>query len=364
MELLPVVLLSATIGIGVGVMFGFLLLRRGRGAATEGGAAGKAAAAHNLATVVAAPTVTIEDLRKLLTDRDQTLQQSRDDLKQKQQQLEAATAAAESAAALRAESEQRATELVVQANTLADQLRELTAKTQGEGLATEEAGRQIAALQAQVESEKVQGRELAEQIARLTSDVSLFRAAGADAATQLEAQLELERTQGRELTEQLARLSAELTADRAASAEVATQLQGQLESEKTQSRELAEQVAVLTIDLTQSRQYGAEADSYRSSLEAELGVGRLKIMQLTDQLEELNRERSEFEVRLREERQFAARGIELLNLAQSTFSGAFQRLQQDQQNGNGNGAARPLDSAPVSAAETGEPVADSVAMSA
>src|SRR3954468_23542521 len=102
MELLPVALLAATIGIGVGVFFGFLLSKKNRASVVESGAAAKAAS-QNLVQMVAAPTVTIEDLRKLLNDRDETLQQSRDDLQKKHIQMEAANAAAENAAALRME---------------------------------------------------------------------------------------------------------------------------------------------------------------------------------------------------------------------------------------------------------------------
>jgi len=87
---------------------------------------------------------------------------------------------------------------------------------------------------------------------------------------------------------------------------------------------------VLRVDLEQARQFGSDAETYRSTLEAELGVNRLKIMQLADQVAELNRERSQFEVKLREERQSAARGIELLTLAQSTLS-ALTRMQEENQ---------------------------------
>ena len=107
------------------------------------------------------------------------------------------------------------------------------------------------------------------------------------------------------------------------------QLETQLESEKQQSQELAGQVAALTVDLTQAKQYGADADDYRSSLEKELAASRLSAQQLTDQVAELSRERAEFEVRLREERQSAARGMELLSLVQSTLSGAFHRPNEE-----------------------------------
>jgi chromosome segregation ATPase len=434
MEPVVLVFLSTAVGTIVGVACAFLLMqRRNRGPAGEG-ADGKSP--QNLASVVAAPTVTIDDVRKLLAERDQTLQQCRDDLEKKHQQLEAATVAAESAAALRAQAEQRSSELAIQVSAFSDQIKELAAKTQEGGIATEEAGRQTAALESQLDLEKAQNRESAEQIAHLSDELAQYKSAGAGAVTSLEGQLDAEKLQIQELTEQVARLNNELTGYRVVGVEAVTSLEEQLDSEKKQSVELAEQVAVLTIDLNQARQYctdadgyrssletelgvgrlriaqltdqvaelnreleaqldseqqqsrglteqivhlstelteyraasadavaqleeqldleqkqgralaeqvaalatdlgqakqsSADGDSYRSSLEAELGVGRLRIMQLTDQIAELNRERAGFEVRLREERQSAARGIELLSLVQSTLSGAVHRLKEEQ----------------------------------
>jgi chromosome segregation ATPase len=451
------------------------MMRRNRVPAGEGGKV-----SQNLATVVAAPTVTIEDVRKLLAERDQTLQQCRDDLEKKQQQLDAATAAAETAATVRAEAEQRGNELATQVSALTDQMKELASKTKEGGLVSEESGRQVAALEsqlalekalsldavekagrlsdelakyktagadamtqleAQLDAEKQQGQELTQQVARLTTELTGYRVSGSEAVTELAAQLELEKKhnqefadqvavltidltqarqygadadgyrssletelgvgrlriqqltdqvaelngefeaqldlkeqESRELTEQMVRLSSELTEHRAASADAVAQLQGQLDLERKQSLELAEQVAALTTDLTQAKQYGADADTYRSSLEAELGVSRLRIMQLTDQVAELNRDRSEFEVRLREERQSAARGIELLSLAQSTLSGALSRLKEEQQVGDtveqdsaGTAPAEPAESALVEQHMedlVSEPVETPVAVSA
>jgi chromosome segregation ATPase len=477
MEPVVLVFLSTAVGTVVGVACAALMMqRRTRVPAGEGGAAGKGS--QNLASVVAAPTVTIEDVRKLLAERDETLQQCRDDLEKKQQELEVATAAAESAAALRAEAVQRSNELTVQVGTLTDQMKEVAAKTKEGGVATEEAGRQVGALESQLDLEKVQNLEAVEQIACLSSELTRYKSAGAEAVTQIEAQLDSEKQQNQELTAQIASLSNELTGYRVAGAEAVTSIEAQLELEKKQSQELADQVAILTIDLNQARQYGtdadgyrssletelgvgrlriaqltdqvvelnreleaqleleqqqsrglteqiaclsselteyraasadavaqlegqldleqkqsreladqvgaltidmaqaklfgAEADSYRSALEAELGVGRLRIMQLTDQIAELNRDRSEFEVRLREERQSAARGIELLSLVQSTLSGAVHRLKEEQQLDGAAASAMVATAEPVETAPAephmedllSEPAEASVAVSA
>jgi len=449
MEPVVLVFLSTAVGTVVGVACAALMMqRRNRVSAADGGKLSP----ENLASAVA-PNVTIDDVRKLLAERDQTLQQCRDDLEKKHQQLAAATAAGESAVTLRAEAEQRSNDLATQVGTLTAQIKELAAKTNEGAPAIEESARQL-------DSEKERSRELTEQIARLSDELAKYKTAGAQSVTELESQLESEKQQTRELNELVVRLSSELKGQGTAVAEPGTSLTEQLEFEKKQSQELAEQVAVLTIDLTQSRQYGAEADSYRSSLETELGVGRLKIqqftdqvaelntelesqldskkqqglelteriahlsseltqyrlasadtldqlegqlkleqqksqglaeqvatltldltqanqygadadryrssleaelevgrvkiVQLTDQVAELNREKSQFEVRLREERESAARGIELLSLAQSTLSGALHRLQEEQ-HVNGVAAQSSDGIAPAEKAE-GSPV--------
>ncbi|HEV3200814.1 MAG TPA: hypothetical protein VGZ73_23085 [Bryobacteraceae bacterium] len=461
MEPVVLVFLSTAVGTIVGVGCAALMMqRRNRVSAGDGGKLSP----ENLASIVA-PNVTIDDVRKLLAERDETLQQCRDDLEKRQQQLAAAMAAGESAVALRAEAEQRSNDLATQVNALTAQMKELAAKANEGGQATEESVRQIAALQSQLDSEKVQSRELTEQIAGVSDELAKYKTAGAEAVTQLEAQLDSEKQQGQALADQVARLMSELMGYRVSGSEAVTELAAQLEAEKKQNQELAGQVAILTIDLTQSREYGAAADGYRSSLETELGVGRLRIHELTDQVAELSREleeeleskktqglelteriahlsselteyrlanadvmdqlevqlklekkqseelagqvasltvdltharqygeesdryrssleaelgvsrssiaaltdtitgltdkvaelnleRADFENRLREERESAAKGIELLSLVQSTLSGALHRRQEEQ---HVNGAAAP---AQVSAKlEPVEPVA-------
>src|SRR5689334_20240051 len=106
MEPVILVLLSTAVGTIVGVLCAVLLMQR-RIKASDGAKL----ASPNVASVVAAPTVTIEDVRKLLAERDQTLQQCRDDLEKRQQQLATATTAVESATQLKAEAEQRSNDL-------------------------------------------------------------------------------------------------------------------------------------------------------------------------------------------------------------------------------------------------------------
>src|SRR5947208_2582918 len=129
------VFLSTAVGIVVGVVCAVLMMRKRLPA--DGGNAGRLSP-QNLASVVAAPTVTIDDVRKLLAERDQTLQQCRDDLEKKQQQLDAAMAAAESAVALRSQADQHVTELTIQIGALNDQVRELSARASQGGTTAEE----------------------------------------------------------------------------------------------------------------------------------------------------------------------------------------------------------------------------------
>ena len=218
-----------------------------------------------------------------------------------------------------------------QANAFTEQMRELVAKTKGDSSAAEEASQQVASLEVQLDLEKRQGRELTEQISRLTSELTAAKSSGSDVVTQLEAQIAVEKKLAADLNEQIVRMTSDLTGSRVAGADAVAKVEALLEAEKKHTQELTEQVAVLRIDLEQARQFGADAEGYRSTLETELGVNRLKIMQLADQVAELNRERSQFEVRIREERQSAARGIELLTLAQNTLTGALTRLQEENQ---------------------------------
>lgn len=339
------IILSTAIGTIVGVVCAVFMMQRRQRLPVAA-----AAPPQPLASVVARPSVTIEDLRKVLAERDQTLQQSRDDLEKKQQQLEAATAEVENAAALRTAAEQRSNELAAQASAYTEQIKELAAKAQGDSVGVEEVKVQTAALEAQLGIEKQQNLELTEQIARLNAELVEFGRTGGEQVVALETQLGLEKRQCQEFAEQIARLSTEMTDSGRAGAEQVIALETQLGLEKRQSEELAEQIRCLTIDLSQARQTGLEAEAYRSNLEMELGVSREKIMQLTEQVAELNRDRMDFEVRLREERQSAARGLELLTLVQSTLSGAFGNKVREEIANHESPASAPAEAAQVHAA--------------
>src|SRR5579871_1129297 len=200
MESILLVVLSTCVGTIVGVVVAGMMMRRNRVPAAEA-----KVSPQNLAAVVATPSVTIDDVRKLLAERDQTLQQCRDDLEKKQQELLAAAAAADSAVAMHAEAEQRIHDLNGHITALNDRLLAIAAQED----AQEHAGSDVTELATQLDAEKRQNYELSEQIARLSSELSRYKSAGAEAVTQLEASLQTEKQQGRELAEEIARLNSE-----------------------------------------------------------------------------------------------------------------------------------------------------------
>jgi chromosome segregation ATPase len=223
------VVLSTAIGTIVGVTAGLLMInRKGRVSPTEAHLAAleqefSASAPAPAPPVVSAPGVSLEDLRKLVADRDDALRQSCDDLQR--------------------------------AQLLCDQAR------------------------SQAQQESIQ------------------RAAAVERAQELAAQVAA-------LTQQAAELDA-----------------------RTQEQEsLAVRVANLTEELAAARNCSQEEGSYRSSLEAQLTADREHIRQLTAQIADLKREFGNFETRLLEQRQLAAKGLEFLNLAQHSFAGVSRIL--------------------------------------
>ncbi len=81
----------------------------------------------------------------------------------------------------------------------------------------------------------------------------------------------------------------------------------------------------------------------------------------------MNHDREEFEARLREERQSAARSIELLTMAQSTLAGAFQRMREEQAGLDAalaRSATRVTTPEPEATPAAADPKAESVAVGA
>jgi chromosome segregation ATPase len=148
--------------------------------------------------------------------------------------------------------------------------------------------------------------------------------------------------QAEALTEQRTQLEARVKEEKDRGAEVANQqvasYKAQLDTEKQQVRELTEQVAKLRAEETEIRGCCEQEKIHRSSLETRLAAELERIRELATQIRELQSERSLFDLRLQEERQSAARGMEMLLKAQESFARVFESRSVDAPNGS-NGHA-------------------------
>lgn len=220
-----------------------------------------------------------------------------DEAMEKQKQLEAALAAKDLEAAHRNAAEQRIAELIAEADAgkarhaeieakakeLEAKAAELEAKGAGSlGPASEEQQRQLAALQEQVESGGRRIQELTEQATRLTAEAAEFKQRSDEAEktrTALEAELK------------------------------------QRSEEALKAREALE---------AELQQRSDEALKARIALEADLTSERERLQVLTEQVSELRNELSAQEIRMQEERESAAKGMELLVMAQQNLSRVIQ----------------------------------------
>jgi len=278
MEVMLVVL-STAIGTVVGVTAGLLMINR-RSRITPTGAHLAAlqkefsAPADPAATGAAAmPGVNLEDLRKLVVDRDDALRQSHEDLQKAQVLVEQAKLEAQQEAAQRAAAEQRVQELTAQ----------LAALLQQSG---------------DIETRLKDHESLEARITALTTELA----------------------------------TAQTTANEQYAAFRAAQEQVDLRTREQEA--LNARIAALAADLETVQSSSEKDGSYRASLEAQLTADREYIHQLTTQIGDLQRDLGNYETRLTEQRQLAAKGLEFLNQAQDNFAGVFRAFY----NGNGNGA--------------------------
>lgn len=150
---------------------------------------------------------------------------------------------------------------------------------------------------------------------------------------QMLAEAEKEKTQ-RAAAEQK---SGELILETAGLKQQRAELERQLEEEKKVATEqndaqqrqilaLTEQVSGLLAESAALSRFREQESRHRSSLEAELNLAHEREERLTRQIADLENERSQFEIRLQEERQSAARGMELLVMAQENFSRVLKRV--------------------------------------
>jgi chromosome segregation ATPase len=259
MDPIVTVLLTTAAGALVGTIVGVLLMRRQiRPLISETELVELKTSLNRSEASLADATATAESLGKQIAQRDAAIQQAREELKQKQQQLDLALTSGQEETVRRSAAEGRIQELSSQTVLLTEQCAKLDTAAREQIKQLAEKATQVAALQGELDSGKRHTQELSEQLARMTAELSGMRSA-------------------------------------------------------------------------------AEQDSrYRSSLEVQLKADQEQIGQANARLAELQGERAQLEIRLQEERQFAAKGMELLMMAQEKFSGVFKAVAVDSQNGTAN----------------------------
>jgi chromosome segregation ATPase len=139
------------------------------------------------------------------------------------------------------------------------------------------------------------------------------------------------------LTEQCMKLEARVKEENNRVAEKTTRLvsfEAELEAEKRKIQEMTEQVTRLASESAELKRFGEQETRLRTALEAQLRADQERIRQLTSQIAELQNEQLQLETKLQEERDSAARGMELLFTVQEKLSSAFKALGADGQNGH------------------------------
>lgn len=107
----------------------------------------------------------------------------------------------------------------------------------------------------------------------------------------------------------------------------------QQEAQKRQILALTEQVSGLLAESAALSRFREQESLHRTTLEAQLMGAHQKVEKLEERIGELERERSQFDTKLQEERQSAARGMELLVMAQENFSRVLKQVPPDARNG-------------------------------
>jgi len=128
------------------------------------------------------------------------------------------------------------------------------------------------------------------------------------------------------------------TVAEAASRQLAS-YESQIDADGRQIQELTGQVGRLAAELNQYRADLDQETQGRSSLEAQLSAEHEHSRRLACRIAELEAERSHFDLTLQEERQSAAKGIELLLMAQENLKRVFRHIQPEvpSENGDSNG---------------------------
>jgi chromosome segregation ATPase len=114
----------------------------------------------------------------------------------------------------------------------------------------------------------------------------------------------------------------------------------QLDAANQKIDELATQLTRTAEAAAELKRAGEQEGARRLALEAEVLTSDQRTQQLMARVAELEAERSRFDIRLQEERQSAAKGMELLFLAQEKLARAFRPVNGSElaNSTNGNGA--------------------------
>jgi len=146
-----------------------------------------------------------------------------------------------------------------------------------------------------------------------------------------------------ELRQRLAEQDAKLQEATKAVAETASRqlasYESQIDADDRQIKELTGQVGRLAAELNQFKTDLDQESQGRSTLEGQLSAEHEHSRRLASRIAELEAERSHFDITLQEERQSAAKGIELLLMAQENLKRVFRHVQPEipAENGDSNG---------------------------
>jgi chromosome segregation ATPase len=116
--------------------------------------------------------------------------------------------------------------------------------------------------------------------------------------------------------------------------------ESQIDADDRQIKELTGQVGRLAVELSQFKTDLDQETQGRSALENQLSAEHEHSRRLACRIAELEAERSHFDITLQEERQSAAKGIELLLMAQENLRRVFRTVQPEpsaRENGDTNG---------------------------
>ena len=144
-------------------------------------------------------------------------------------------------------------------------------------------------------------------------------------------------TQNATLTKERTDLEYRLDEEKRLGAERATRMESletELEGKTKQVVDLSGRLDGLTAELAALRSFRDQENRRRVTLEAQLSAEQEHAQQLTAQVNELESELSRFDRKLQEERESAARGMELLLKAQENFSRVLNQVNGEARTGD------------------------------